>query len=558
MDSNFTVDIIDEAKQAKSTYDGSRSDLDRGIADYVIPQNSAINTLKTPHTEGWTDGIYDTTVIQAQQTFSAGCYEYMLSGEWFDFTAPTVGGQKNEEADAWYRKCAEVIQELLNESNFSLMIQRHLNDRNSFGHGDICLEEGKDNLYNFRVSPVGTVFVQENDEGNVDTRYVCYEWTPRQIVNRFGEDAVSPELLDAYKDKTNRNKKKFKVWHITRPREDVSREYGKIDGKNKPWMSYWCEENAEHELLNSGFDEKPFVFSRFERWTSEYGWSPAILALPTVRAAQSIMRDLQALSELKVWPRTLVPDNFKDIIDWAAGGATVYPSNAQNGEKPEVWGDGGDYGIGKDLFEMLKEMIKDTYHVDLFKALAERTKQMTATEVMELVQEKLINFRPTFARFTTETLNPLLQRAFNMALRSGKLPPVPREVLDIDATTGEYTIPQPRPVHVSKIARALRSLENKSILEFVQQVAGLLELDPTLLTDNYDMDKLVRTVGDNNSLPTDIKRSEMDRDALRQKRAEQQQAQQAAMLAESASKSASNMGNAPPEMQQALGESLGI
>ena len=557
MPSRMTIDLIDEAKQAKSTYDGERSDLDRGIADYVIPQNSAINTLKTAHTDGWTDGIYDNTIIQAQQTFSAGCYEYMLSGEWFDFTAPTIGGKKSEIADEWYRKCAEVIQELLNESNFSLMIQRHLNDRNSFGHGDISLEQGKERLFNFRVSPVGTVFVVEDDEGLVDTRYVSYDWTAKKIVGRFGEEAVSPDVLDAYLDDTQRNKKTFKIWHIIRPREDTDREYGKIDGKNKPFMSYWCEENAQHELDNNGFDEKPFVFSRFERWTSEYGWSPAILALPTTRASQSIMRDLTALSELKVWPRTIVPDNFKDIIEWAAGGATVYPANSANGAKPEVWGDGGDYNIGKDIFEMLTQMIKDCYHVDLFKALAERTKQMTATEVMELVQEKLINFRPTFARFTSETLNPLLNRAFNLALRAGRLPPVPREVLEQDES-GEFSVPQPRPVHVSKIARALRALENKSILEFMQQIAGLLELDPNLFFDNYDADKLVRTLGDNNSLPTDLKRSTIDRDELRNQRAQAQQAQQAAAMAESATQSAANMGKAPPEMQQALQKQLGM
>jgi hypothetical protein len=144
-----------------------------------------------------------------------------------------------------------------------------------------------------------------------------------------------------------------------------------------------------------------------------------------------------------------------------------------------------------------------------------------------------------------------------MALRAGKLPPVPREVLEVNQS-GEYSIPQPRPVHVSKIARALRALENKSILEFMNQIAGLLQIDPNLFFDNYDADKLVRTLGDNNSLPTDLKRSEIERDELRQARAQAQQAQQAAALAESASKSAANMGNAPPDMQQALQQQLGM
>ncbi len=557
MEKQFTIEIISAAKAAKATYDGERSDLDRGIADYVNPKNSAINCLKTPHTENYTDGIFDTTVIHAQQTFSAGCYEYMLSGEWFDFGAP-ASKKKSEIADDWYRECAEIIRDLLNESNFSLKIQEHMNDRNSFGYGEICLEAGKNNFYNFRVSSVGSVYFTEDDEGMVDSRYVRNDWTAGKIVGKFGEENVSEEVQQAYHDVQQRHKKTFIVWNIIKPREDAKRQHGKIDGPNKPWMSYWCEENAQHELENGGFDERPFVCSRFAQWTSEYGWSPAILILPTVRSIQAMERDLQALSELKVWPRTLIPEGFRDIIDWSLGGTTVYSPQAE-GAKPEVWGDGGDYSVGVDMIERKIQVVKDAYHVDLFKALAERTKTMTATEVLELVEEKLINFRPTFARFTSETLDPLLRRAFNMALRAGKLPDVPQEVLEI-SESGEASIPTPKPVHVSKIARALRALENRSLLEFLQQAGMLIELtqDPRVLTQNYDMDRVIRKLGDNHSLDSALKIPQTQRDEVRAAEAQQAAAQAQLAAAESATKSAANMGKAPQEMQESLGQQLGV
>ena len=212
--------LNDEAKAAKSNYDGLRSDLDRGIADYVIPSYSAINTLKTPHTENWTEGVFDTTVIHAQQTFTAGCYEYMLSGEWFDCRAPTAAGEeRNEVADDWYRRTAEITMELVNESNFSLKIQEHLQLRNSFGYGDLSIEEGRDTLYNFRVAPVGKVFVRENDEGIIDTRFVLYEWTASQIIKKFGEDNVAQAIRDDM-DKKAKQPRKWKVWHKVCPRED--------------------------------------------------------------------------------------------------------------------------------------------------------------------------------------------------------------------------------------------------------------------------------------------------------------------------------------------------
>lgn len=552
----YVQQLNDEAKAAKSNYDGLRSDLDRGIADYVIPSYSAINTLKTPHTENWTEGIFDTTVIHAQQTFSAGCYEYMLSGEWFDFRSPIKGSSRNEAADDWYRECAEIVMELLNESNFALKIQEHLQLRNSFGFGDLTIEEGKNSFFNFRVSPVGKVFVQEDDEGVVDTRFVMYDWTAKQIIKKFGKDAVSETVREDAEDSKAKQPRKWKVWNKISPRDDSEREHGKIDGQNKPWKSCWWEEDNLHMLQESGFDDKPFVGSRFAQWIDEYGWSPAILILPTVRGLQDLVRDIQALSELKVWPRTLVPSGFKDVIDWAAGGATVYAEGTGT-EKPEVWGDGGDYGIGKDMIEHLQQMIKDAYHVDLFKALAERTKQMTATEVLELVEEKLINFRPTFARFTTETLNPILTRCFNMALRAGLLPPVPREVMQV-SETGDVSVPSPKSVYVSKIARALRALENRSMFEFFNLIMPMVEIDPNLFFDNYDADEFIRTAGDNSSLPTHLKKAKEQRDEERAARAEQQQAAQQMEMAQMGSQAAKNIGDAGPQVQEALGEAIDI
>ena len=72
--------LILEGKAAKSHYDGLWATIHRAIGDYYIPQNSAINALKTPSTEEWTEGLYDTTAVHAAQTFTAGCYDYMVSG----------------------------------------------------------------------------------------------------------------------------------------------------------------------------------------------------------------------------------------------------------------------------------------------------------------------------------------------------------------------------------------------------------------------------------------------------------------------------------------------
>lgn len=541
-------EVVARCKAAKQNYDGLFSELHRAIGDYFIPHKSAINTIKTPGTENWSEGIYDVTGIQSQITFSAGCYEYMLSGEWFDFRAPYEEGETNPVADEWYHRCAEIILQELNSSNFAAKIQEHLQDRNTFGtaHVDIEASQKPENTFNFYVCPVGKFYGFENDEGWVDDVFYRYEWTAKKIVDKFGKDNVSAEVRKVYDEQSTSPKQQqtFTVWReVSRRRED-EREPGKQDGINKEWKSVWVEENAQHILHESGFDERPHVVSRFAQWGEEvWGWSPAVLSLPTVRVMQDIKRSLVALGEVKVWPRTLVPDTLRDSVDFSAGGVTVFPAATDKNALPQAWMDGGDYRVGADLLEQDRQMIKDNYHVDLFKALAERTKAMTATEVLELVEEKLLHFRPTFARFTSETLTPLLQRCFAVALRAGKLPPIPSEVVQRD--TDGLSVPAPLPVFVSKIARALRALENRSILEFVQQVSMLLEIDPHLLSDNYDLDKMARQLGDNHSLPTAFKRSEEETRQIKERRQQQIEAQQAAELAKEGSEAARNASQVP-------------
>jgi len=549
------TDVVDEARAAKSSYDGMWSSLHRAIGDYYIPQKSAINTLKTPDSAGWTDGIFDTTAVHAAQTFSAGCYDFMLSGEFFDFEAPKKDGVAHPVARDWYHQCAEIVLELINESNWALKIQEHLQDRNTFGTANIDLEKGKKTLYSFGTTAVGKFFPQSNDDGYIDTMFYMYEWTPKKLVDRFGEDNVSSEVLMAHRDLHQKNTAKFTVWRKVAPRK--IRESGKIDALNKEFESVWVEDKSKQVLFESGYDEQNFVGSRFAQWgDEEFGWSPAILIMPSVRTLQDIMKSLVAIGEISVFPRTMVPDTLKDVIQWEAGGVTVYPDSTKN--EPQVWGEPSGYSEGKDLVADFREMIKDAYHVDLFKALAERTKTMTATEVMELVQEKLVNFRPTFARFTSETLDPLLQRMFKMAFRDGRFPPVPPEV--IVESNGELSIPEPAPIYVSKIARALRVLENKTTLDFLQQAAMILEMtqDPTLLSDNYDLDAMLRGLGDNSSLPTEYKRPEKDRDEMRAARQEQQQAMQAAEMAKTTSEAAKNVGSIPPEARQEFADAIDV
>lgn len=549
-------EVLRECKAAKSEYDGYWSSLHRSIGEYFLPQKSAINAIKPPSTEEWSQGIFDNTAIAASQTFAAGCYDYMVAGEFFNFEAPRKNGEEpDQEAKDWYAECSQVIQELMSESNWDVKIQEHIYDRTAFATGYLHVEKGKRSFYNFKTVDVGQFYPQQNSEGQIDRVCIRYEMTPAQLVDKFGIDNVSDDSKTKFNEPQHRYTHKIVVWQKVAPRDNYDRDPKRLDGLNKAYKSCWVEETAKHALLESGYDEQPFVVSRFASWgNQEFGWSPAMLCLPANRTLQDVMKSLVQIGEILVWPRSIVPESLVDVVAWEAGGVTVYPDTAQS--KPEEWGRPNGYNEGKDLAEALREQIKESFHVKLFQALSDSTRQKTATEVLQIVEEKLVNFRPTFARFNSETLKPILMRCFNMALREGKLPPIPQSVLVRDENTGEQSIPEPKPVYMSKIANAMKMLENRELLEFQNQIQGILALNPALLQENYDLDGIIRTIGDNTGIDPDLKIDEDVRDQGRAAAAQQQAAMMQMAAAEQGANIAKTASEIPPEDREQMGQAL--
>ncbi len=551
-------EVLRECRAAKSNYDGHWSNLHRSIGEYFIPQKSAINAIKPPSTEEYSQGIFDNTAINASQVFAAGCYDYMVAGDFFAWDAPRINGKEpTQTAKDWYAECTQIGQELLAASNWDVKVQEHIYDRTTFATGYLQLEKGKNSFYNFKTVDVGSFYPQQNSDNEIDRVCINYKMTPSQVVDRFGIDNVSEDTKVKFNDPNTRYTHKVDVWQKIAPRDAYDRDPKRIDPLNKPYKSCWVEEIAKHALLESGYDDRPFVVSRFASWgNQEFGWSPAMLVLPANRTLQDVMKSLVQIGEILVWPRTIVPESLIDVVAWEAGGVTVYPDTATN--KPEEWGRPTGYPEGERLVESLREQIKESFHVRLFQALSDSTRQKTATEVLQIAEEKLVNFRPTFARFNNETLAPLLKRCFVMALREGKFPPAPEDVIETDVNTGEKSIPEPKPVYVSKIANAMKMLDNRELMEFQNQIQGLLALNPALLGDNYDLDKLIREIGDNMGIDPDLKIEEEARDEMRAAAAAQQQAAMQLQMAQVGAETAKTASEIPQQDRQQIGQALGM
>jgi hypothetical protein len=204
----------------------------------------------------------------------------------------------------------------------------------------------------------------------------------------------------------------------------------------------------------------------------------------------------------------------------------------------------GRYAEGKDREQRKQQAIERAFHVDLFQMFAQLDKQMTAREVAERSAEKLIQFTPSFARKTTELITPLLRRVFGILARAGKLPPPPQEAFI--QTQGGAVIPEPDISYNSRVALAIKAMQNTAFYRTMESLIPISQVQPDIF-DNIDLDEGARMVARNDGLPTEILRSEEERDEIRKGRAQAQAeaAEQQQILA--ASQAAKNVGGIKPD-----------
>jgi hypothetical protein len=138
---------------------------------------------------------------------------------------------------------------------------------------------------------------------------------------------------------------------------------------------------------------------------------------------------------------------------------------------------------------------------------------MTATEVhvrVGLIRQLL---GPIYGRLQAEYLQPLIERCFGIAFRAGVLGQPPDGLQD-------YSVR-----YVSPLARAQRLEEVSAMDRLETALLSEIQVDPEAL-DNYDLDSAVRARADALGVPKSIIRKVADVKAIREKRAQAQQAAQ--------------------------------
>ena len=388
------------------------------IADRVLPRQASFVTRRTAG-EKRTREMFDATAALGLERFAAAL-EAMLTPRaqrWHHLRASDPALNDLPEVRAWFDRAEDILFAARYAPNANYASQQHevYMSLGAFGTGVLFVGEdatgGRDGLI-YRAVHLADCAVAENFQGTVDTLYRDFEYSARQATQRWG-DANPEAILRAAEKEPER---KFRFVHAVEPRPERDRR--KADGANMPFASTYIAEEGRKIVQESGFDEFPYMVSRYVTAPREvYGRSPAMTVLPDIKMLNEMNKTTIRQAQLAVEPPILVYDDGvlgrPDGFGLTPGFINYGGVNKDGRALMQPFQSGARVDIGLDMMEQRRRAINDAFLVTLFQILVDQP-SMTATEAMIRAQEKGALLTPVMGRQQSEALEK--------AVRSGAAP----------------------------------------------------------------------------------------------------------------------------------------
>lgn len=522
------------------------------LADYVLPTSGRFFPSDANRGNKVQRGkkVYDSTAKRGLNVLGAGLMAGMTSPArpWFRLSTGNAALNKVHAVKVWLSEVEQLMREVFAESNVYRSLHQTYTELGAFGTGTMVLLEDFENVIHCYPLTIGEYALATDSRGKVNTLFREFNMTVGQMVEQFGLDACSASVKNHYE------KGAFDQWilvhHVIEPRK--GRDTSKRDSLNMPYKSVYYEVGGDADKLlgESGFKTFNCLAPRWLVTGNDvYGTGPGHDALPDIRQLQHGQLRKQQAIDYQVQPPLQAPSTLKESGTNRLPGGVVYVDNVGGENAIRTL-----YEVKLDMMALrediqeVRERIKGHFYEDLFLMMANDTRSgITATEVAERHEEKLLMLGPVLERLQNELLDPLIDFAFER-LATAKtsdgrplLPPPPPEMQGLQINVQ----------YISTLAQAQRAVGLQSIDRLIATVGAIAgaKQDPGIW-DKIDTDEIVDEYADGLGIKPSLIFSDDDVKAARQQRAAQQQQQQTLAAAESASKTAANVGSIDPAQMQ--------
>jgi hypothetical protein len=495
------------------------------LARVMLPRRLGFNTTQI-NGESRTEDIFDGTPLQAARGL-ANAIAGLLRPEGRDNFSIRLDSdrlEKSDEIQNWLADAESGLRDAFEDprARFRQATGEADLDLVVFGTAPLFIGEGrKRNHLLFQSVHLKDATVFFNEEGTADGLYREYHDTIRQAMARF-ERLGTGVFSDATREKIAANEldEKITLLRSIVPREEAVR--GAFFAKNLPYTDNWIEVDAQHEITAGGFHEFPFAVPRWDTSSGEdYGRSPGMIALPDANTLQAMGETLLIAGQRAADPPLMAPnDGSFDTPNTFPGGLAYYDvetAMAVRGNPFFPLDTGSNMPLTRDMQQDMRQQVFAAFFRNVLNLPVDGP-EMTAAEVYQRREEFLREIGPVFGRLESDYTAPMVERAFQVMLRRpGALPEIP-ESLQGQRVQFEYESP---------VKRVRQQIEAAAAAEWAnRQIERATVLQRPDIADSVNFDALGQFEAEAEGLPHVIVNSADEVAAMRQRRAEEQQAAQ--------------------------------
>jgi hypothetical protein len=554
-----------QMKTERSSFDSHWRDL----SDFILPRRAQFSLTDMNRGEKKNQNIIDGTATFSLRTLKSGLVSGITSPArpWFDLTIPDKDMVEFGPIKTWLADCTKQMSNGYRKTNYYQVAPIIYGDLGCFGTGAMFVDEDFDNIARFYPMPIGSYCIANDAKLRVRVFVREMMMTVRQVVEKFAYTEMTNEFdwtrVSEYVKRQWDNgnyETSIQVRHVVQPNTKYNPK--KLESKYKRYESVYYEpggagvsgdsyisSNDEDKFLSEkGYDYFPVLAPRWEITGFDvYGTDcPGMTALGDIKALQKMQRRKAEAIEKMVRPPMVGSASLKRSGSSMLPGEITYTDNRKGEEifRPA-------YQVDPRIQEMMQDIndhqkrIQKAFYEDIFlmMAMSDR-REITATEIAERREEKLVALGSVYDRINEDQLDPQTDIMFQLMWKQGRLPAPPPELEGIEEIGVEYT---------SVMAQAQKLLGLSAVERFSGFCVNLSAQmgDPTVM-DKVDTDQMIDVYGDRVGVDPSLVRSDdavYEMRAARQQQA--QQAQQADAIAKGA-KAAKDLAGADMEGDNAL------
>lgn len=528
----------------------------RDISTYIQPRAGRFFITDRNRGDKRHNNIYNSTGSWALRTLAAGMQAGMTSPArpWFRLATTDTDLMEYAPVKLWLDSVTKLMLAIFARSNTYRSLHSTYEELGAFGTAASLMVPDFDNVIHHHSLTAGEYMVSTDAKGRVCTLSREYEMTVGQMIDDFGYENLSESVKSLYANGTGLDKW-VPVYHLIEPRKD--RDPARRDNKNMPFKSVYFEAggNENRLLRESGFKRFPGFAPRWDvKGGDIYGNSPGMEALGDVKQLQhEETRKSQAIDYM-VKPPLAIPAALKDQPhSTLPGGAAYYDMSGANTSIKSMFDVRLDLSHLSAEISKIEQRIGRTFYADLFLMLAQDDRSgITAREIAERHEEKLIMLGPVLERLHSELHQQLIDNTFDEMIAAGIVPTPPPELhaQDLNVQFVSMLAQAQRAVGVQSVDRLLGTVGSIAIMQVNagRNADALDKLDLDQIIDGYS--EMLGT--DPNFIVADDKVA-----LIRDQRVQQQQQAQQAAAMQQAAETAKTASEAKTDGESALSQALG-